>query len=127
MQLPQSRSLRRAIGICCALAVPSYLGYTGLTRRFDDRVYRIGWQQVPPFQERSADGSPAGLAVEVVQDAARRRKVRLEWVFYPGSSEAALRSGEVDLWPLMVITPERQKVIHISRPYLQHDSILLVR
>src|SRR6185503_3658656 len=128
MQFPQSsRVLRWAVGVCSVLAVLSYLGYTGLRRQFDDRVYRIGWQQVPPFQERSADGSPAGLAIEVVQDAARRRNVRLEWVFYPGSSEAALRSGEVDLWPLMVITPERQKIIHLSRPYLQHDNILLVR
>ena len=34
----------------------------------------------------------------------------------PDNSEAALRDHKVDLWPLITITPERQKVIHISKP-----------
>jgi PAS domain S-box-containing protein len=32
----------------------------------------------------------------------------------------------VDLWPLITITPERRGVIHISKPYLQHEFTLLV-
>jgi PAS domain S-box-containing protein len=95
-------------------------------RRLDSRVYRIGWQFAPPFQEKAADGSPAGLAIELVRDAAQRRGIKLEWIWWPGSSEDALRSRQVDLWPLITVTPERQRIIHISTPYLQHDYDLLV-
>src|SRR5207247_9596830 len=60
-------------------------------------VYRMGWQNVPPFQYKTEDGAPAGLAIDLVRDAARRRRIQLEWVWYPGSSEGALRNGDVDL------------------------------
>ena len=93
----------------------------------NDRVYRIGWQDVAPFQYKADDGSPAGVVIDMIRDAARKRGIRLQWIWYPGSSEAALRNREVDLWPLITITPERQHVIHISKPYFQHDFSLLVR
>jgi PAS domain S-box-containing protein len=96
--------------------------------RIDDRVYVIGWQQVPPFQQKTADNSPAGLAVDLIRDAARRQGIRLQWKWYPGSSEAALKNREVDLWPLITATPERlrQKAIYITDPYLRHDHNLIV-
>src|SRR5260370_18420352 len=95
--------------------------------KIDDRVYRIGWQVDPSCQERGADGGPTGLAIELVRDAARRHGIRLEWVFQPGSSERALRNRKVDLWPLLTITPERKRVLHISDPYMQHENCFLVR
>ena len=95
--------------------------------KIEDRVYRIGWQVDPPFQERGADGGPTGLAIELVRDAARRHGIRLEWVLQPGSSEGALRNRIVDLWPLLTITPERKRVLHISDPYMQHENCFLVR
>lgn len=90
------------------------------------RVYRIGWEIDPPFQDRAADGSPTGIAIELVRSAARSRGISLQWVFRSGSSEASLRNGEADLWPLVTILPERKSVIYISKPYLTHDSVLLV-
>src|SRR5262245_31173594 len=92
--------------IALLLASGTYLAINHLWR-IDDRVYRIGWQDVPPFQYKAKDGSLAGVAVELVRDAARRRGIRLQWVWYPGSSEGALRNRDVDLWPLITITPER--------------------
>jgi PAS domain S-box-containing protein len=97
------------------------------TRSVHDRVYRIGWQEDPPFQVQDADGAPAGFAIELVQQAARRRGIRLEWIKYPASSEEALRRNLVDLWPLFTITEERKRFLHISNPYLQHDHYLMVR
>ena len=94
--------------------------------KINDRVYRIGWEVDPPFQERGADGGPTGLAIELVRDAARRHGIRLQWVLQPGS-EGALRNGKVDLWPLLTITPERKRVLHISDPYMQHENCFLVR
>ncbi len=109
------------------LAVVVFLVSPYHWHRFDDRVYRIGWQEDPPFQERGENGAPTGLAVELVRAAAERRGIRLEWVFRPGSSEESLRTKAVDLWPLLTITPERKRVLHISDPYMQHENCFLVR
>jgi len=65
--------------------------------------------------------------VELVREAARRRGVGLEWLQQTGSSETALRAKKVDLWPLITITPERKKFIHITDPYLESEQCLLVR
>jgi len=113
------------VGIALVVTSAVYLG--SLRRRVPDRVYRIAWQQVPPFQQLGNDGLPTGLAVELVRAGARNRGIRLEWVFYSGAPDEALRNHEVDLWTLTTIIPERKGVIHISEPYLRHETDLLVR
>jgi signal transduction histidine kinase/CheY-like chemotaxis protein len=94
---------------------------------FSGRTYRIGWMLSPPFQIRGEDGKASGISVDLVNQAARRRGIALEWVFWNESSESALVTKSVDLWPLITITPDRLKVLHISEPYLQHQHCLLVR
>src|SRR5215469_9479475 len=98
MRSPRSKAIPWGIAVGFVLISGLYLGLP--IRHLDDRVYLIGWQNSPPFQQRAADGSPAGLAVDLVRDAARRRGIRLKWIWHPGSSEAALRNRQVDLWPL---------------------------
>jgi PAS domain S-box-containing protein len=95
--------------------------------KIDDRIYRIGWEDDPPFQTKGEGGEPTGVAIELVRDAAKRSGIRLEWIASSGSSEEALRSKQVDLWPLMTITPERKRVIHLTDPYMQHENSFLVR
>jgi len=124
MRLPRSKAIWG--GAVLILAPGLYLAPRLFRPHIKDRVYTIGWQNSPPFQQKAEDGSPAGLAIDLVRDAARRRGIRLQWVWCPGSSEAALRSRQVDLWPLITITPARQKVIHISKPYLQHHYTFTV-
>ncbi len=94
---------------------------------FGHRTYRIGWFVSPPFSVRGADGDPTGIAIDLVNQAARRRGIALQWIFWKQSSESALISKSVDLWPLITVTPARLKVLHISEPYLQHEHCLLVR
>jgi signal transduction histidine kinase/ActR/RegA family two-component response regulator len=94
---------------------------------FGAHTYRIGWMESAPFQVRNADGKAGGIAVDLVKEAARRRGIRLEWIPWDNSSESALDSKSVDLWPLITITPARLLKFHISEPYLQHDHCLLVR
>jgi two-component system cell cycle sensor histidine kinase/response regulator CckA len=96
-------------------------------RTLENRVYRIGWMISPPFEVAGPDGGAAGIAVDLVNLAARRRGIQITWVRWPQSSESALRTGSVDLWPLITVTPERLKVLHISEPYLRHEHCLLVR
>ena len=94
---------------------------------FGQRIYRIGWFISPPFAVRGADGNATGIAIDLVNQAARRRGIALEWVFWNQSSESALISKSVDLWPLITVTPSRRKVLHISEPYVQNEHCLLVR
>lgn len=108
------------------LAAGSYLVWGHLWRAQDNRVYVIGWQNSAPFQQRGAGGLPAGLVIDLVRDAALRRGIQLKWVWHPEGPDAPLRNRQVDLWPLITITPERQAVIHISKPYLQHLYGLMV-
>jgi PAS domain S-box-containing protein len=91
------------------------------------KSYRIGFEQNPPYHFLQPDGSPGGIAYEVVSEAAQRAGIQLEWVQHQESSEAALRSGQVDLWPLVTDLPERRKSIYISRPWLQTDHFLVIR
>jgi hypothetical protein len=127
---PFSRSARfRVVLLGCSVGLMLVAAICFGPRLFrphiEDRVYLIGF---PPSQRIREDGSPAGLGVELVSQAARRRGIRLKWSRYPGGEDVALRSGAVDVWPLVTITPERRrrKAFHISKPYMQHDYHLLV-
>jgi PAS domain S-box-containing protein len=91
------------------------------------RTYRIGWTDSPPFEISGADGQPTGFAVDLVRTAAARRGIRLQWVFWPRTSEVAFAEKAIDLWPVMTITPERLRHFYISEPYLETESCFLVR
>lgn len=84
--------------------------------------FRIGWERAAPEQLMGSKGQPTGAIVELVREAARRKGIALQWVESPESSEGALLSGRVDLWPLMTITEERKQYLHFSAPYI--DSVL---
>src|ERR1043165_4633854 len=68
------------------------------------RPLRIGFEPNPPFQIRT-DGGFGGLAIEIVNEAARRQGIRLQWVETGTSSDEAFQKGLVDLWPLMTDLP----------------------
>jgi hypothetical protein len=92
----------------------------------ENRTYVIGWEVDPPDQVATETDEPTGFAVELVREAARRRGIRLKWVQHPESSEAALRSKAVDLWPMMVITEDRKKILHLTEPYQENEFGLFV-
>jgi PAS domain S-box-containing protein len=87
---------------------------------------RIGFEQNPPLQFRTAD-ELAGLGVEAVSEAAKRAGLRIQWVEPGVSSEEAFRKGLVDLWPVMADSQERRRFVHFSRPWLHSGHTLLVR
>src|SRR5438309_12064508 len=63
-----------------------------------ERTLRIGYRDAPPDHFRDALGDPSGPAVEVITEAARRKNMRLQWVYSPEGPEKALSGGEIDLW-----------------------------
>src|ERR1700730_7006507 len=93
----------------------------------NQRVYRIGYDNQLPQHFQGKDGKPTGLAVELIDEAARRRGIHLEWLLEPESSDAALKSGKVDLWPMMRIRPERKGVVYITDPFREATVCLFVR
>ena len=92
-----------------------------------NRLYKIGFENDPPFHFPDENGKANGLIVDIVSEAARRGGIRLQWIYEPRSSDAALRSGSVDLWPLITIRPERRAFIHITEPYRESEACLVVR
>jgi signal transduction histidine kinase len=123
---PKRLSSIIAIGL---LVVPvSILSWMVVRRqRVEDRVYKIGFDNQPPQHYIGDDGKPTGLAVELVGEAARRRGIRLQWLLEPESSEVALRTKKVDLWPMMTIRPERKGIVYITDPYRENAACVIVR
>jgi PAS domain S-box-containing protein len=73
------------------------------------------------------ESGPAGIAIETINEAAKRAGVSLRWVDTGTSSEEAFRRGLVDLWPDMADLPERRKRIHFSKPWLNTSHTLVLR
>ena len=74
-----------------------------------------------------SDGGFTGLAVEIINEAAKRGGLSLEWVETGTSSDEAFRRGLVDLWPIMADLPDRRKRIHFTQPWMQTNHTLILR
>jgi signal transduction histidine kinase/CheY-like chemotaxis protein/methanogenic corrinoid protein MtbC1 len=94
--------------------------------RHAGRTIRIGVNLNPPYQVLQADGSVKGLAVDVLNEAARRLDVRLHWQTLADGPDEAFATGAADLWPLAAIIPERQKRMHFSPPWMEQHYDLIV-
>jgi ABC-type amino acid transport substrate-binding protein len=92
----------------------------------ENRTYVIGWEESPPDEVATTSGEPTGFGVELVREAAKRRAIRLQWVLHPESSEAALLTKAVDLWPIMVITEDRKRLFHLTDSYEEEEFGLFV-
>jgi signal transduction histidine kinase len=79
------------------------------------------------FTSKHKTAGPPDSRSDLINEAAARRGIRLQWLLEPESSEAALKAGRVDLWPMMTITPERKSVVYITDPYREVQVCLMVR
>jgi signal transduction histidine kinase/CheY-like chemotaxis protein len=87
--------------------------------------FRMGFQLSPPNQMVKPDGQPGGPAIDIITEACRRRHIPIQWVYAPDGPETPLVNGKVDLWPLLVITPARQKILYISEPWMTNSYWLV--
>jgi signal transduction histidine kinase/CheY-like chemotaxis protein len=79
--------------------------------------FRIGFYNSPPEHFLGPDGKAAGNTVDLLNQAAQRRGIKLDWVYSPEGTDAALDSGQVDLWPIVGDLPERKGHIYVSAPW----------
>ncbi len=121
-------SRRRAISVVIAFSALVLAVYLVEGRRRDPagRAFRIGFENSAPDQQLTSDGKPGGPAVEIVEDAARRQNIHLQWVYSPQGPERAMESGAVDLWPLFGDLPDRRGRFFISQPWASQRFWLMV-
>jgi signal transduction histidine kinase/CheY-like chemotaxis protein len=82
------------------------------------RTYRMGFEHSPPRQYVQAGRSPSGSVPEIMNEAARRAGVRLEWIHVSGGPDRVLTEGTVDLWSALNQIPSRSH-LHITDPFFE--------
>ncbi|MDX2153359.1 MAG: ATP-binding protein [Bryobacteraceae bacterium] len=88
------------------------------------RTARIGVDDSAPYQEWVPGQGPRGLSVDVLNDAAARRGITLVWSYHPEGPSTSIRSGRVDLWPLITY---RKDVVypHVTEPWLKNEMAII--
>uniref|UniRef100_Q027R6 Sensory/regulatory protein RpfC n=1 Tax=Solibacter usitatus (strain Ellin6076) TaxID=234267 RepID=Q027R6_SOLUE len=103
-----------AAGICVA----------SLNKPSTAMLLRVGYSDFFPYVARDELGRPIGLAVELVQEAAARSGVELRWIAID-DAEQALRTGQIDLYPILTATAERKRDLYPSIPWWEVTNSLL--
>lgn len=90
-------------------------------------VYKVGYGTFPPYFVMPKGAPPTGFAVEVVREAARRLGLPIEWKRYSESTDKALTSGEIDLFPMLAIIPDRIGRMDFSDPWWENTLVVVSR
>lgn len=85
------------------------------------KVWTIGTDNTFPYHYIEG-GIPRGMVAEVLQEAARRTGIRLEWRVYEEGPARALAAQKVELWPLLS-ERMRSPQVHVSNPYLRNSYV----
>src|SRR5437868_4980834 len=87
--------------IAAGFAIYAYKRHVTVT----GQIYRICADHAPPYYFLRPDGRIEGLAVDILSEAARRRKIRLQWVRIEKMvPDDAFRNDLVDIWPAIAAT-----------------------
>jgi two-component system cell cycle sensor histidine kinase/response regulator CckA len=84
-----------------------------------ERTYSIAFGTDAPFHFADPAGEPAGLAVDLVKEAARRAGIKLQWV----RNQRGLNN---DLWVLQTVREGREATTYFSDPFLQSYTWFVV-
>jgi signal transduction histidine kinase/CheY-like chemotaxis protein len=106
-----------ALALVAALAAGCVTYQYWRTERLLQQTFRIGFYASGTTHFLGADNQAHGSAVDILNEAARRRGIRLLWVYSPEGPDVALTSGQVDLWLLVGDLPERRGRFYISTPW----------
>ena len=115
---PQKLLLIGGVVVLAGLLAWAIFGGPHLDRT---RVYRVGYANDAPLHFQTADGQPAGLAVELVREAARRSGIEVKWVHGTGFNQQTM-----DMWVLQTIRSVPPRSVYFTEPYLQAESGFLV-
>jgi PAS domain S-box-containing protein len=87
----------------------------------------VGLGQAPPLAFWDAEQKPAGFAVDVLNEAARRERIELVWkpVVSAERVEQGLDDGAYDLLAAGVDTPRRRTRFYVSEPWWSWEVAML--
>jgi two-component system cell cycle sensor histidine kinase/response regulator CckA len=83
----------------------------------------------PPFEFLDASGAARGITPELLTIMGRKLGVEFRSVAYPTWTDVldAVKQGKVDLLGTLTRTPERERFLLFSKPYLSVPYVLFVR
>jgi signal transduction histidine kinase/DNA-binding response OmpR family regulator len=96
-----------------------------VVKRADPRVYRIGASRASNYLQVSPDDRISGLSFEVLNEAARRSGIQLQWVIFNDKADAAFEAGKIDLYPTATTSEWRRKNLHLTRSWLLTNLALV--
>src|SRR6188768_353866 len=88
---------------------------------------RIGSSLQSPHVYQKPGEQPSGFFVDVFQRAAIRSGDQIVWVVRTDAMEAAMKSGEIDLYAGAFSTPDRTTRNYFTTPWWPEDIFLVVR
>lgn len=91
------------------------------------RPVRIGVDQAAPYQSWSPARGPVGFSVDVLNEAARKANIQLQWEFHPEGPKAAFLAHSVDLWPLWSTRAAEQAGVYATQPWLDNQYAVVWR
>jgi signal transduction histidine kinase/CheY-like chemotaxis protein len=110
--------------ILLTVGAAAYLRDRSLSYR--GRIWRLGYNQLPPYTFVRPDGSVGGFIVEAVEMAANEIGLRYQWVRTNVSPTESLRENLVDIWPNFADLPSRRGVdFHLSQPWIRNEYYLI--
>lgn len=82
----------------------------------------------PPMGFRDDNGEIVGFDIDLAKEAAKRMGVEVEFKPIDWAGKVlSLNSGEIDvIWNGLTVTPEREKEILFSKPYVLSDQVIIV-
>ena len=82
----------------------------------------------PPMGFRDEDGNIVGFEIDLAKEAAKRMGVEVEFKPIDWAGKVlSLNSGEIDvIWNGLTVTPEREKEILFSKPYIDNNQVIIV-
>jgi signal transduction histidine kinase/ActR/RegA family two-component response regulator len=86
---------------------------------------RIGADHAPPYYYVRPGVKIEGLGVDVLNAAASRAGITLEWTAQIGSLEDEFDSGRLDVWPASSVTPIRKAKYHFTKSWLINSFCLI--
>jgi two-component system, sensor histidine kinase and response regulator len=117
------RGRTRFVAVAVLAVLLLLLGLLTVSRQRVPVTIRVGVSDFYPYVAGEA-ANPSGMAVQVVKTAAERAGIALRWITV-ADAEKALRSGQIDLYPILTVTAQRQRDLHMSHPWWHSSQSLL--
>lgn len=100
---------------------------SGCGRTHAGKSISVAYGNAPPMISINGEGKPAGFAVAMLEEAARREGIKLVWS--PGGTRAQndqrLAEGTLDLILTGYPTPERRAQFFVSEPWWSTEIVIL--